>query len=418
MSIGIEFLSALVKSGSVTDLLELKPKEDLFYKDEVTLFNFIYNFAKKFGALPKDETVEAEIGMSIVEVREEPIKYYWDSLVKRFIFDSMQKEITSTYDKLSEHPDDCKDILDGFLNNLFALKLRKKNNLLYDFRYSGYDVIVSEYDKMLKGDTSRGILFNWKTLDRMMGGAKPGDLISLIARPSKGKTLLLLYVGNSAYTQRKVPLIVSIEMKPDPDIIQRMGAIYTHCNLNYLQRGIMSTPVWEKTKKSLKSLSKKGSLPFWVVDGSNLTLEDIYILCAFLNVDILIVDGAYLTKYHDKSMNRTERVTRIAEDLKLSIAQELNIPVVASWQFNREMEKIKNKKDIGTEYIGMSDAIGQLSTVALGLFEDDTVETDEKREVTIMKGRNGESGRFFVNWNFNIVDFKEWEEKKSIEFIL
>ena len=90
---------------------------------------------------------------------------------------------------------------------------------------------------------------------------------------------------------------------------------------------------------------------------------------------------------------------------------EFNIPVVASWQFNRGAEKKMEKdKQVGLEDIGYTDEIGQLSSVVLGLMQEESIETIMTREVRILKGRDGEVGTFYTKWDFINMDFGELEK--------
>jgi hypothetical protein len=92
-------------------------------------------------------------------------------------------------------------------------------------------------------------------------------------------------------------------------------------------------------------------------------------------------------------------------------------PVVVSWQFSRDAAK-KNKKKgekAGLEDIGYTDAIGQVSSLVLGLFEEESVETIKQRKIEILKGRNGEIGSFITRWDFNKMDFSEIEDEDVSE---
>ncbi len=44
----------------------------------------------------------------------------------------------------------------------------------------------------------------------------------------------------------------------------------------------------------------------------------------------------------------------------------------------------------------------------LSSFEDENVETLARRRVDILKGREGATGHFYINWNFNKMDFSEY----------
>ena len=69
----------------------------------------------------------------------------------------------------------------------------------------------------------------------------------------------------------------------------------------------------------------------------------------------------------------------------------------------RQIEKVTG------DDIGYSDAIFQVSSLVLGLFEEDSVETLKQRMVEILKGRSGEVGHFFTHWNFEQMIFSEIE---------
>jgi replicative DNA helicase len=130
-----------------------------------------------------------------------------------------------------------------------------------------------------------------------------------------------------------------------------------------------------------------------------------------LKPEVLWVDGAYLVKTQNRGAKRWEQVAEVCEGLKAGVADTLNIPVVASFQFNRQQKK-GDKGDL--DNIAYSDAVGQISSVILGLgLSDDegSVENLYKRKIDVLKGRNGEVGSFDINWKFdigpNFMDFSE-----------
>ena len=51
-----------------------------------------------------------------------------------------------------------------------------------------------------------------------------------------------------------------------------------------------------------------------------------------------------------------------------------------------------------------------ISSIVMGMFEEETVETLKQRRVKILKGRNGETGEFVSNWNFDKMDFSEVQQ--------
>ena len=128
-----------------------------------------------------------------------------------------------------------------------------------------------------------------------------------------------------------------------------------------------------------------------------------------LKPDAVFIDGAYLLKNH-KVRDRYQRVAENADLLKTWVANEIG-PCCCSWQFARSASKKKKGEETDLSDIAYSDAIGQVSSLVLGLFEEESVETLTQRKVKVLKGRHGETGEFLTNWNFNEMDFSQIDEK-------
>lgn len=147
-------------------------------------------------------------------------------------------------------------------------------------------------------------------------------------------------------------------------------------------------------------------------------------LAATLNVDAVYIDGAYLLQSStNKRLSPFERVSTVAHIIKKSTT-ELDIPSVCSWQFNRDAVGKKKGKGAGVEVaglenIGMSDAIGQLSSIVISMMQEESVETMESRLLTLLKGRDGETGQWRINWDFINMNFDERDEyqKQNLEYI-
>jgi len=229
-------------------------------------------------------------------------------------------------------------------------------------------------------------------------------------------TFMLLRMALSNWEKGHRPLVVSMEMSPLP-LIQRLTAMYAHTNLGQLKTGGYSTTgegggTYGKFIGSMLGLSA-GPSGFYVVDGNlAASVDDIYTLAVQLKCDQVYIDGAYLLKHPN---NRLDRYTKVAENVEL-IKQRttaLEVPTVCSYQFARTAKKGgKNGKSMpneeaGLEDIGMSDSIPQISSIVLGLFQEESVETMETRKIRVMKGRSGETGSFTINWNFDTLDFSQ-----------
>jgi len=156
-----------------------------------------------------------------------------------------------------------------------------------------------------------------------------------------------------------------------------------------------------------------------VVDGNLASsVADIRAKALQYKPSAIFIDGAYLLK-HQFEKDRYRRVAENADLIKKELAPLA--PVIASWQFSRDAKKNKQPgHKPGLEDIGYSDAIAQISSVVLGLIEDEgngKMNLNEspkekpkavtKKKVYIPKGRSGEQGEFDINWNFETSDFTE-----------
>jgi len=220
-------------------------------------------------------------------------------------------------------------------------------------------------------------------------------------------TFLLLFMALNAWKKGGVPILfVSMEMKPEV-IFQRLATMFTGVPLTHLMKGDLSTKDYKDFFKTITGLVDNDA-PFYVVDGNlSSTAEDIWVLGRQLKPDALFIDGAYLVRHPDTRLNKYARIEANCEIFKTSLAGDLDIPVCLSYQFNREAVKTKKDETAGLEHIAGSDAIGQLSSVVLGLMQSENVETLSSRVVDILKGRNGEQGQFPIHWDFQTMNFTQ-----------
>jgi len=284
---------------------------------------------------------------------------------------------------------------------------------LIDLRES-YDPVWDAYQANEKGNKP-GLFLGWPTLDAMTNGLQLGDTVAYVGRPGIGKTWQMLY--GALYGWRRgeedpeLPngssrLFVSMEMGTLP-VQQRLVSMFTNLYVGDVKNGTLDSFELQLLDDGLVKL-QGSKAPFWIVDGNlSATVNELELLCRHLKPDALFIDGAYLLK-HPTERDRYKRVAENADLLKQRIAAEF-CPVVCSWQFKRAESKKKAASidEVTLDDIGYADAIGQVSSLVLGLFEADDVETIKQRRVKVLKGRSGETGEFYAKWDFKNMDFSE-----------
>lgn len=404
-SAGRRLLSSIVYSGDAHRYITMALTPDLFRESELVLFNAINNHVMQYGVIPAPETIHdllPDDAGPLVEVPEPP-DFYLHEVEARYLHTTLSMLVSQSRELLVEKKaDEAFSLITKHLTDLYASKRRRH---LFDFR-DAYELVLSEYKLAMAGGSPTTLLFGWPTLDEMTGGLREGDFCSYTGRPAAGKTFQLLYTAIQSWVTGTTPLFISMEMNTTI-IVQRLAAMATGVNLTKLLKAEMTNEKFALMKAGLKVVGEQDH-PLWIVDGNLATkVEDIVFMCHQLKPTSVFVDGAYLLRHKDSRMNKWDKIATNAEMLKQVVATDLGMPVVASYQLNREVTKKKSADKKGVEDIYGSDAIGQLSTVSLGLFQEEGVETLKGREVTILKGRNGEAGKFKINWDFDNMDFSE-----------
>ena len=290
-----------------------------------------------------------------------------------------------------------------------------------------HDLLLSVYAQQKQG--FKGLDFGWPYLDSMTGGMRKDDLISYVGRPALGKTWQMLYGAHYGWMQAEMNpelagsprLFVSMEMDA-VSIAQRIMSMHLSIPAFKVKNGQFTNVgpgggTLVKYQKGLKQL-QGFKAPFWIVHGKlSATVADIEALAVQLKPEAIFIDGAYLLQ-NPKVRNRFERVAENLDLLKRDIAPIA--PTVCSWQFKRPEKKKKGKDEVQEDHdlddIGYSDTIGQHSSLVLGLFQPDSVETIQRRRVKVLKGRNGETGEFMTNFRFDTMDFSEYVEQEIDDY--
>lgn len=173
---------------------------------------------------------------------------------------------------------------------------------------------------------------------------KPGNLITLAARPAMGKTALAqnlalgLALGNEHRPGVHV-LFVSIEMSKE-QIGDRFAGMHAGVDTRELERPWrMADHCWPKLMNALRAISEK-RLDIW--EPADVSIAQIEVRARRVHtvrpLDCVIVD--YLQLVSGFGEGRTQEVGSVSRGLK-RLAKTLRVPVVALSQVTRECEKRK-----------------------------------------------------------------------------
>lgn len=412
-SIATGLVASLVDSpAGLSEYIRLGLTAELFKgPEEAAVWFVLSEHVQKYGAIPSRKRFE-EAGLVLPLQHPDPLDWYADQIRIRFVHQSLKQTVIDVQEALNgDNPGLARDMMTQTVLRLLKTTQQRK---LVDFAHQGFDVISKELKaKKLQGD-DYGVKFGWPTLDAMADGIAGGDVVTIVGRPGQGKTYAMLFTASHAWLkQKKRPMFVSMEMKPLP-IMQRLAAMNAKKPITQLKKAELSSAAEKDLLAKLETY--KGENEFWVVDGAlTATVDDIILLARQLKPDVVWIDGAYLVR-GGTQQQRWDRVTYVLERVKSDLAEALDIPVVISFQFNRQQKK---GAEGSLDNIAYSDAVGQLSSVVLGLGladDEQSVEAIYRRKVQVIKGRNGEVGEFNINWRFDTgPDFMNFAEIKAID---
>jgi replicative DNA helicase len=235
-------------------------------------------------------------------------------------------------------------------------------------------------------------------LDRMTGGAEPGDLVVVGARASMGKSSFAQGVAEHVAATAGPVLIFSLEMS---DVMIGMRALADRARLAVpaLRSGHVPEEGWGRLVDAVAALAE---LPVYIDDTPAIRPAQILARARRLQrrhgLRLVVVD--YLTLMAGIGDTRDERVGGLAVELK-AIAKRLNVPVLALAQLNRGLEDRPNKRPILSD-LRESGVIEQAADLVLMLYREEVYDPSTPRrgiaELIIEKQRNGPTGTVYATW--------------------
>jgi replicative DNA helicase len=244
-----------------------------------------------------------------------------------------------------------------------------------------------------------GVPTGFTELDALTNGFHPGQLIIVAARPAMGKSTFALDVArNAAIAQNKSTLFFSLEMGR-AEIAMRMLSAESSIPLQSMRKGNIADSDWTKLAQVRGRIN---DAPLYIDDSPNMTLVEIRAKCRRLSqrvgLKMIVIDYLQLLTSGKKVESRQQEVSEFSRALKL-LSKELNIPVVALSQLNRQAEQTKDKKP-ELSHLRESGSLEQDADVVVLLHREAIGDSDHPRageaDLILAKQRSGPTGTVTV----------------------
>jgi len=241
-----------------------------------------------------------------------------------------------------------------------------------------------------------GVETGFADLDQMTRGLQPGDLVIVAARPSMGKTSLVLNIAEHAALKHGTTVgFFSLEMSREQLFVRVLTSV-ARIDAHRLMTGTIGQRDYDLLGSAVSQLT---GAPLFIDDTPGVGVLEMRAksrrLAAEHGLGLVIVDYLQLMTGRGRYENRTLELAAISRGLK-GLAKELGVPVVALSQLSRAPESRSDHRPLLSD-LRESGALEQDADVVLMLFRPDMYpdakpEEEGKAELIIAKQRNGPTG--------------------------
>src|SRR5690349_24416551 len=371
----------LIERGDAVDLITLK--EELGRAGEIDEVGGPAYIAALVDGVPRSTNVEHYARI----IKEK-------STLRSLIF-SANKIIANAYDGGEE----ADVILDQAEHAIFAIaddKVRDGFVSVRELAESSLDTIEKLHSRR---ELVTGVPTGFTDLDEMTSGLQASDLIIVAARPSMGKTSLVLNMAQHVGTKTDMTVgIFSLEMSKE-QLFLRMLTGEARIDAHRLRGGFLGERDWGKLSQAIGTLSEA---KIFIDDTPSIGVLEMRAKCRRLasehGLHLVVVDYIQLMQGRGRFENRTLELASISRPLK-GLAKELQVPIVVLSQLSRAPESRSDHRPQLSD-LRESGALEQDADVVVFIYREDQyadkiappADSQGVAELIIGKQRNGPTG--------------------------
>ncbi len=273
------------------------------------------------------------------------------------------------------------------------------------------------------GKSITGVPSGFDDLDRKTAGFQASDLIIVAARPSMGKTALVVNMAEHAVMTNDdedgAVLIFSME-QPADQLVMRMLSSLGRIDQTRMRTGDLRADDWDRFGSARAQIKDK---PLYIDGTPALTPNDLRARARRVareagGLKMIMVDYLQLMRPSSKQDNRTNEISEISRSLK-AVAMEMKCPLVACSQLNRSLESRQDKRPYMSD-LRESGAIEQDADLILFIYRDEVYNpnTEDKglAEIIIGKQRNGPIGMVKLTFTPELTKFDNHIDEEALGY--
>jgi replicative DNA helicase len=266
---------------------------------------------------------------------------------------------------------------------------------------------LAQIQRALEGG-ERGLQTGFVSFDLLTGGLEPGQLVILAGRPGTGKTSLAGCMAWHVACCGKVVLFVSLEMGLR-ELVVRFACLHT--GLSFADAKAYLPLSGRERQQHMAALG--------TVENSGIAIaEDARTVGAVRQharslraqvgrLDLVVVDYLQLMRSDavKRGDNRVYEIGDISIELK-ALARELQVPVIALAQLNRNIEHRADRKPHLSDLRDSGQIEQDADLVAFTHHSDGSPDT--LVELIVRKHRNGPTADIALRWEKECMRFSDW----------
>jgi replicative DNA helicase len=341
-----------------------------------------------------------------------------DKSVLRAVASTATEIASSAY----ELPPNVDDFLDQAEHRIFEIAERRVKPTFHsmkDLTVASIKLVERLYERK---ELVTGVPTGFLDLDRITAGFQPADLVIIAARPSMGKTALALNIAAHAAIYADPPVGVaffSLEMSKE-QLVLRMLCAEARVDSAKVRSGYLGRDDFPKLIEAADRLSNAN---IFIDDSSDISPIQLKAKCRRLkrdkdaNLGLIMVDYLQLMRSSRPGESREKEIAEVSRSFK-ALAKELNVPVVALSQLNRQVETRPDRRPLLAD-LRESGAIEQDADVIAFIYRDDMYKGKESKEpgvaeVIIAKQRNGPTDTAKLTYLTQYTRFENYTQESGI----
>jgi replicative DNA helicase len=297
-------------------------------------------------------------------------------------------------------PDDVQEALDRAETLVFEVAEKRITDTMVGIHEALQDTIDNLEARYDDPTDLVGVPTGYHQIDNLLFGLQNSTLVILAARPSMGKTSLALGLSRNVATQTGRPVVFfSMEMGT-LELTKRILAMEARVEAGRLWNARLTEGDWSRLAHAVGRL---GESKLFIDDNPHCTIMEMRAKCRRMrarhgDLALVVVDYIQLmtpSTTRRTAENRQVEVSEISRGLKI-LARELDCPVVALSQLNRQVEYRQDKRPMLAD-LRESGGLEQDADVVAFIYRDEVYNPESedrgKAEIIIAKHRNGPTGK-------------------------